>query len=278
MLSIILIMIAAGVAGGTINISLRRPDRFIWREWMWSVTAGVGAAFLIPLFLRIVASSLLSDILNGSPKPEDLFVFAAFCLLAAISSKAFIQTLSDRVLKEAREARQQAKETKEMVNEVEESAEQAKSVARIAQDTARYGLGHRVSQKLASSSDFPIIPSGSEPDDPWAGQFGGKSEANGRLLKARIEPFPDEPDYCSIKLTVCSTDPDKSPLEGHVQFHLHPTYKNDKPIVPVIRGKAELNIAAWGAFTVGAITDKGDTLLELDLSEHPDAQEPWRSL
>ena len=35
-------------------------------------------------------------------------VFAGFCLVAAISSRAFIKTLSDRILKEATEAKEKA--------------------------------------------------------------------------------------------------------------------------------------------------------------------------
>jgi len=34
---------------------------------------------------------------------------------------------------------------------------------------------------------------------------------------------------------------------------------------------ATLEVSAWGAFTVGVCADNGSTLLELDLSDVPDA-------
>jgi hypothetical protein len=74
-------------------------------------------------------------------------------------------------------------------------------------------------------------------------------------------------DLYSIRLTVSSLQQQTNPLTGVVQFFLHPTFNNDKPIVTVgPYGVAELNLKAWGAFTVGALADDGQTRLELDLS------------
>lgn len=56
-----------------------------------------------------------------------------------------------------------------------------------------------------------------------------------------------------------------------MQFYLHPTFTNNKPIVPVVNGIAELNLRAWGAFTIGAITSN-NTLLEIDLAELKDPE------
>ena len=300
---VLAIMVFSGVAGGVVNVALSPPeDRSNHASWGWGIIAGVGAAFLIPLFLRTVDSSLLSGLLSGKEKPEDYLVFTAFCLLAAISSKAFIQTLSDKVLREIRKTREEVKESRAEAQKANDTADKAQDVARIAQDAAQYGLGNPLFpdlKKVISSinqtdpkskstlsmlaelekveHDFPEILPGQDADDPWAGQFGGKSEANKRRLEAIIKPLDNRAEWCSIKLTVRSTNPIEAPLEGKVRFYLHTTFPNFKPIVPVVRGVAELNISAWGAFTVGVQADKGQTLLELDLSEHPDAQEPWRS-
>jgi len=62
-----------------------------------------------------------------------------------------------------------------------------------------------------------------------------------------------------------------------VQFFLHDTFKNDRPIVTVgPNGAAELKLTAWGAFTVGAIADDGRTKLELDLQTLEDAPVEFR--
>ena len=101
------IMVAAGLAGATAGLALG-ADRPTWSRWRWNVAAGVGAALLVPLFLRTVSSDLLPAILAGRAAPDDLLVLAGFCLLAAMTSRRFIETLSDRVLREAREARREA--------------------------------------------------------------------------------------------------------------------------------------------------------------------------
>jgi hypothetical protein len=66
-------------------------------------------------------------------------------------------------------------------------------------------------------------------------------------------------------------------VQGHVQFYLHPTFANWRPVVPVVDGRAHLSVLSWGAFTVGVLADNGATRLELDLSTLPEADEPWRS-
>jgi len=275
---VIFIMVIAGVGGGTVSYALSRPEKFEWRPWMWNLVAGLGASFLMPLFLRTVSSTLLSKILDGSSEPDDMLVFGAFCLLAAISSKTFIQTLSDRVLAEARRARQLAEQNREDIREASEKAKEAMKIALIAGDAAVYGVGPKPEMPAALKAALPEIQRGPDPDDPWAGQFGGRSESNHRRLEAILEPLPSRPDWCPITLRVRSTDPERVPLTGFVVFYLHEqTFTNFKPQIPVLNGVAELNIASPGAFTVGAMADEGRTLLELDLSKHPEAPESFRS-
>jgi len=52
-----------------------------------------------------------------------LLVLLGFCLVAAISSTAFIRTLSDRILTEARQARRDAAEAKGDAAEVKEAVQ-----------------------------------------------------------------------------------------------------------------------------------------------------------
>lgn len=118
---ILAIMLTTGIAGGTINYFLSKPGKIEWSSWFTAAFVGVGAAFLMPLFLRTISSNLLSDLFKENAKYEDYLVFIGFCLLAAISSRAFIQTLSDNVLKEARAARREVKEVKAEVGEIESS-------------------------------------------------------------------------------------------------------------------------------------------------------------
>jgi hypothetical protein len=57
-------------------------------------------------------------IMTTSVKPSKIFILAGFCLVAAVSSKAFISSLSDRVLREATEARKEVKQIKKEVDPI----------------------------------------------------------------------------------------------------------------------------------------------------------------
>jgi len=115
------------------------------------------------------------------------------------------------------------------------------------------------------------------PDDPQKGRFGGRSENNGRKLSATVTAAQD--DWFKIILWVESTDPNR-PLNSEVVFYLHDSFRPSVFTIPpqdFKNGKAEDDeILAWGAFTVGAVTDNGQTLLELDLAELPDAPKTFR--
>ncbi len=118
--NIIALMVIAGFCGGTANFALSRTEHSTWLDWFWSVVIGIVASFLVPLFLNTISSSLLSGLLSGSSGKADIYVFAGFCLLAAIASKAMIQTLTQRVLREAQEARGKAQEASKEVESLKQ--------------------------------------------------------------------------------------------------------------------------------------------------------------
>ena len=115
------VMLLTGSIGGLANYLLAQkddpPGRNIWRSWL----LGIVAALLVPLFLQLISSDLIpkiSSMTQDTPVPFAVFVFAGFCLLAAVFSKSFLQTLSARVLQEVKEAKQEAKQANEKVEDV----------------------------------------------------------------------------------------------------------------------------------------------------------------
>jgi len=119
------------------------------------------------------------------------------------------------------------------------------------------------------------------PNDPQKNRFGGPGaeEANGRRLVASVRPLGGgDSELFSLELAVESTDSAR-PLRDPVKFFLHDSFKpNDTLVVlPDAGGQAVLSLIVWGAFTVGAITDGGKTLLELDLEFLEGAPEKFRS-
>lgn len=124
MLLIIGVILAAGCLGGTVNHLLtRNTDPDALKFWP-SVIVGIGAAFLVPLFLNMASSNLVEQI-RAAQGPADfskLLVFGGFCLAAAISSRAFIKTMSERVLREAAEAKKKASAAEEKAESAEQRA------------------------------------------------------------------------------------------------------------------------------------------------------------
>jgi hypothetical protein len=117
-IEIITLMLAAGILGGVVNYALARTAETNWRDLFWSIVVGLGAAFLVPLFLNTISSSLLAGLLKGSAANSDAFVFFGFCLLGAIASKTMIQTLTQKVLRAAEEAKSDVRKLKEEVTPI----------------------------------------------------------------------------------------------------------------------------------------------------------------
>lgn len=267
-----LIIVCAGAFGGTVSIALSAEPSLA--KWRWSAISGIGAAALVPLFLQTVSSQLLEEIFRGGEAAKtsrDLVVFASFCVLAGISSRKFIETLSEKVLQEVREAKLTAIEASRGMERV---AGEAGAAARAAIDAVTFGT---VRSSVLDEDTVSIgdVQPGAVENDPWKGVFGGSPTSESRVLTARLTPFNGSEETMLIDLRVASSDPVK-PLLGSVQFFLHPTFGQSKPVVPVRGGEATLSVSSYGAFTVGVLADEGRTRLELDLAKHPDARAPWK--
>lgn len=107
-------------------------------------------------------------------------------------------------------------------------------------------------------------------EDPNKNQFGGQAESNGRKITATIKPLGGERSArCLVTIRVVSTEPTK-PLTGKVKLHLHPTFGRwSKYSIDALGGVAEDEVESYGAFTIGAQSDGGQTKLELDLMNVP---------
>jgi hypothetical protein len=107
-ITVISIMFFSGAAGGYANYLLSasvaelkingKPEANRLRWWGY-IFVGVVAAFIVPLFLSLVQSSLLENISSSDERERGkFFVFIGICLSAAISSRSFIQTVSSKML------------------------------------------------------------------------------------------------------------------------------------------------------------------------------------
>lgn len=137
---IIATMVGAGVLGGAINTILSRSLPLKDGEPPLPglgahIVLGVGAALIIPLFLSMISSGLVGDLAKGNELTPELFakllVLVGFCLLAAISSRAFLQSMTQRLLREVAEAKRMAREAKE---DAGQARSEAGAAVRIVED------------------------------------------------------------------------------------------------------------------------------------------------
>lgn len=115
LVTIALVMLAAGFLGGIVNAFLSDPEEEKPMAWWQHITLGVTASFMVPVFLNMISSDLIDQIRGVGKTTADyskLFVLAGFCLIAAVSSRAFIRNLSERILQQVKSANRKAEQAK----------------------------------------------------------------------------------------------------------------------------------------------------------------------
>ncbi|MBK9962831.1 MAG: hypothetical protein IPP06_16360 [Saprospiraceae bacterium] len=112
-------------------------------------------------------------------------------------------------------------------------------------------------------------------DDPEKGKWGNLSINNDKRITASVVAMENNPKLFKVTLYVTSINSSK-PLNGKVTFHLHPTFLNYIRTIEAENGVAQLHLIAYGAFTVGVLTEDG-TKLEMDLSEDKSFPEVFRN-
>jgi len=244
-------------------------------DWLTKILVGVGLTQVRQISAKMneVAAAVAGAL--GSPAGNRTFALALmiyYLITGFLFSYLWTRLYLPGAFREA-----DLKEAK--LDEILDKVEIVKAKTDIAQASAGLGIGkgprEEVQKRLLETSG--LIEPGPNPDDPWKGQFGGSSTNNNRRLSATVTPLAGESGLYSIHLTVTTTSTSK-PLTGVVQFFLHPTFNDQKPVIRVgPNSVAELDIVAWGAFTVGALADDGQTRLELDLSGLPDAPPEFRA-
>lgn len=96
MLLILAIMVVAGILGGIANYFLAdRHGEPARRDWLKYPVFGVVAALTVPLFLNMIASTLLE---GARTKPVDFYVFAGFCLIYVVASRRLFENMVQRLM------------------------------------------------------------------------------------------------------------------------------------------------------------------------------------
>ena len=115
---LIITIIGFGLLGGLVNaIRTEKEKKDYWK----SLIKGVVAALLVPIFLEVIKSEIGRNLTDNL---YDYLIFGGLCLIAAIFSDKFIDTLGAKILQKAENAEKQARESNEKANMlIEKSAE-----------------------------------------------------------------------------------------------------------------------------------------------------------
>lgn len=114
-------------------------------------------------------------------------------------------------------------------------------------------------------------------EDPWRSKFGSSPKSNGIVLEAVVTETRD-PNTFRIELAVRAQSATKTGnlIGTKAIYYLHPTFGSDARVSTFgSDGRAPLQIYAWGAFTVGVVTEDGTTL-ELNLATLEGAPDLFR--
>ncbi|MFZ4508735.1 MAG: YEATS-associated helix-containing protein [Fimbriimonas sp.] len=112
------IMIGTGILGGLAAV-LWQPEPLTGRLVAKHLALAVLAALTVPLFLRTISSNLAANGTATSPKDLlDYLVFGGFCLLASYSAPAYVQRLTERILRELEQGKKEIKLLKDQVEPI----------------------------------------------------------------------------------------------------------------------------------------------------------------
>lgn len=288
--TVLLIMLAGGVLGGAVNfyfvpLSADQP-RLLGR----SVVLGIGASALVPVFLFITQSKVLDKLfdpasatLSATDKSINILFFISLCLLAGISSTRFITSVSDQLItqlkKDIDDTKADVQANRETLNQTQQAV---KATDAKVTDTATKALENKTTiralkeiQKEQSLRVMTTKPAAAQPFSqrnridsaaPQAGQWGGQSVRNDYTLSATVTAVDTDNDLFRVFLQVQHTGSAPAQVDDSVTFHLPDPFTPTVRNVPFEGQKATLELLAWAAFTVGAVTANG-TQLELDLSD-----------
>ena len=231
--------------------------------------------------LKIKADTTIVKSKNTTPKTaakessnegKSYLIWAAYCLLAGAAGFRFINMLIKNVVKEE-EVNTLKNEKKQLLTEKKLEGQRDKIDAlKEEQKVVSQMRGNNITAHVVMAAIGPVTV----PEDPQKNRFGGLPFRNNRTLKAKVKESAI-PNFYDVQIWVESTDPEHNPLKSDCVFYIHDSFRPSVYTVsPTDNIAKSEDILSYGAFTVGVVTDNGNTLLELDLSEDKEFPKQFR--
>lgn len=268
----------------------------------------LAGAVIVPLFLNLGGNGILNE---SRTNPSNYFAFAGFCVLGAVFARDFLNSMGRTLLKRVddldKKIDEKVSEAIRMKEEAQKESSQKvidstqllrnefqKRFTEAVQPESRVTFRDSDSTEATAETKTKNIAEiineidrkihenvsriiGKAPfNDIQKNQWGGKQRANEREITATVKKLRKF--WYKINITVRSTNPEK-PLESPVLLYVHDTfqYRDNRIILDVEDNNvAKEELRAVGSFTVGAVCDNGDTILELDLAELPGVDQEFK--
>lgn len=154
-----LVMLVSGVFGGLANSFLLDAQLEQRLPWWQHVVVGIVAAFMVPLFLNVISGDLIDKIRGPDGTGGDyskMFVLAGFCLVAAVSSRAFIKTMSEKMLQNLQRKVDAVDKKADVAVVKSESAQVQASAASADANEARQAVAPLVEDDATPEADAAV--------------------------------------------------------------------------------------------------------------------------
>ncbi|MEO9802243.1 MAG: YEATS-associated helix-containing protein [Reichenbachiella sp.] len=156
LLTLISIIAVVGAFGGLLNYlhnfdTVENDQKNKYAKYRY-IFLGIGAAILVPLFLKMISSNLIED--TPEYNNSNYLIFAGFCLITAIFSRRFINTLGEKILEAAKNAEKTSKDTKAQI----ESAQMELTTAQERIEDVRVAVNmNNVSTDVSEQESMSIL-------------------------------------------------------------------------------------------------------------------------
>jgi hypothetical protein len=142
--------------------------------------------------------------------------------------------------------------------------DQALTVTAVAQE-------HAQPEPVQTRPYDQIMEPGIHADDPWKGQFGGRSTDGGVEVTATVQRLKTQANFYAVELVIHAVKlSERVTLTGkEARIYLHPTFSTPIRVAKFgVSGEIKLPLVSYEAFTLGVHLSDG-RLFELDLAELP---------
>jgi hypothetical protein len=149
MSTLVLSMAIVGFVGGLANFL--REREFKWSIFFRDILYAIIAVSTIPLFLNLISSSLVNEILNNiNVLDNNYLVFIGFCALASLYSKTFLDRMYNKIIEDLSKVKKEVRDSNKDIKEIQENLEEKS----IDIDNAKTQLKEKTNKKGSNDDDL----------------------------------------------------------------------------------------------------------------------------